>query len=354
MVVLVGGAVFACGGGTITPPAETPPVETPPVETPPVETPPIETPPVETPPVSYSFSAEIFGEMVDIPTNERGAMLEAFEKTSPDGLTTIKFEAGTKVTDSDNVPYKQFSVKINQNPAQSADGPTIVGPTVEFLPLYANINPPMSYTFNYADFQSQIDQVANAELKMGFILSTGNWATYTDFQVDTANKVVTIDIDKFETVALLAQPPKEIVRATEGPQNGVDITIESLSDLSAGGAASLVAKTLPGARVMIWMVNPSTGTRSAYPADRYRDADADGLVSWEWTVSARTAVGEGHMELYVTTSTDPTVLGAFNSDLLDKVFPDRAAEIVKFKKGEIELLELDEHTTLRMFPVTYK
>jgi len=111
MVVLVGGAVFACGGGTTTPPVETPPVETPPVETPPAETPPVETPPVETP--SYSYTATIFGEEVTIPADARGAMLEDFEKTSPDGLVTIKFEKGTKITNADMVPFWQ-SVSIGQ------------------------------------------------------------------------------------------------------------------------------------------------------------------------------------------------------------------------------------------------
>ncbi|RJQ37978.1 MAG: hypothetical protein C4555_05620, partial [Dehalococcoidia bacterium] len=140
MVVLVGGAVFACGGGTTTPPVETPPVETPPVETPPAETPPVETPPVETP--SYSYTATIFGEEVTIPADARGAMLEDFEKTSPDGLVTIKFEKGTKITNADMVPFWQsVSITIDPNPAQPAEGPTVIGPAVDFSPRNARVYP---------------------------------------------------------------------------------------------------------------------------------------------------------------------------------------------------------------------
>ncbi|MFA5317365.1 MAG: hypothetical protein WC369_08095, partial [Dehalococcoidales bacterium] len=150
------------------------------------------------------------------------------------------------------------------------------------------------------------------------------------------------------------QEPKEIVKATEGPANGVDVSIETMSGFSPGGLATLVIKTVPNAHVKVWAVNPSTGNRSAYPSDRIKDADADGIASWEWVISGHTASGEGHIELYITTSTDATVLAAFDANALEYVFTDRADDIAKFKKGLIEQIELDDYTTLKMFPVTYK
>ncbi|MFH0942492.1 MAG: hypothetical protein V1823_05690 [Chloroflexota bacterium] len=368
MVALLATTILACGG-TQTLPVETPP--TPPAETPPITTPTTAqngTPPAETPappPTTaengtppapqYSYEAEIFGEKINIATDSRGAMLEPFERTSPDGVVTIKFEAGTKITGSNFAPVKTLSAKINSNPVQPADGPKIIGPTVTFLPNSASIYPPMTYQFNYAGFETQIAEVPNAQLVLGFLLSTGSWATFFDSQVDTTNKVATVKIVSFTTdytVALLAQTPKEIVKATEGPKNGIDASIVSISELGASETAKLTIKTVPNARVMIWVVQPQTNTRSTRPSDRIKIADAEGIVTWEWTLHYQVARGEGRIEIYVTTSTDTAFLTAFNNNTLNTLFPDRATDIENFKKGLIELLELDDHTTLKMFTIT--
>lgn len=362
MVAVMASLVFACGG-TPTPPVTVPPTTTPPTTLPPITTSPPIPPPTTLPPAtetptptaqSYSYKATIFGQDVTISTDAKGAMLTPFEKTSPDGTLTISFEAGTKITD-DNVPVKQFSVTTNSNPTKVTDGPTAVGPSFEFKPAFAHIFPAMSCRFNYGSFQSQIDQVANAELKFGFLLSTGKWAIYNDYQVDTAGKTASINIDTFEQeVALLAETPKVVAPATGGPANGVDISIISLSDIVPGGEVTLTAKTVPNARVMLWTVNPSTGNRSAYPADRFKNADASGMVTWVWTISNRTISGEGRIELYVTTSTDPTFLGYFNANNLSAALPAKATDISDFQKGLIEQLELDDHTTAKMFKMTVK
>jgi hypothetical protein len=291
-------------------------------------------------------------------------MLAAFEKTSPDGVITIKFEAGTKIIGDNLAPVKMLSAKIDSNPEQPVDGSKIIGPTAVFLPYQATINPPMTYQFNYTSFDAQIAEVANAELKLGFLLSTGNWATYGDAQVDATNKIATVKVGELTvasyTIALLAQPPKVVVKSTEGPKNGVDIAIESMPEFIPGGTVSLTIKTVPNARVIIWQINPNTGTRSAYPGDRIKDADAEGKVTFEWTLSSRTNSGEGRLEVYVTNSTDPDFLKVFNmyatagATSLETRFPDKATDLKNFKNGLIELLELDDHTTAKMFPITIK
>jgi len=365
-VFVIASLVLACGGGTTTPttapPTTAPPTTTPPTTTPPTTTPPTTTPPTTTPPQTYSYNATIFGDSVTIPADSRGAMLEAFEKTSADGNVTIKFEKGTKITNADLVPYWQgISVTINPSPTQPADGPTLVGPVVTFAPRDAHIFPVMSYQFKYDSFQSQIDQVANAEISLGFQLSNGNWASYgVASQLDTATKTASVSVELFVPIAFLAQTPTVVITPTGVPGNGVDATIVTMTGFSPGGDSTLTINTVPGARVILWLVLPNTGTRSTRPSDRLKGADANGNVTWEWNTHSDTATGEGRIEIYITTSTDPAVIAAFNSyatagsTALETLFPDKAADIAKFKKGEISQLELDGNTTLKMFPVTYQ
>jgi len=219
----------------------------------------------------------------------------------------------------------------------------------------------ISYQFNYAGFQSQIGQVENAELSMGFVLARGDWAKYNEFQIDTVGQTASVNIDLFVPVALLAETPKQVQQATGAPANGVDVTVVSMEGFSPGMDSKLTISTVPGARALIWLVLPNTGTRSTRPADRIKGADADGNITWEWNTHGDTAQGEGRIEIYVTTSTDSTFLAAFNragtsydTDALNAIFPDKAEDIKKFKRGELEQLELDEHTTLKMFTVTYQ
>lgn len=380
MLAIMSGLVSACGGTAALPvttlpatPTTTLPINTPPATTLPTTMPPATAPPVTAPATTtvaapkYTYETEIFSNKVSIATDAKGAILEPFEAKSPDGVVTIKLEKGTKLTDRDFAPVKTFSVSVNtESPVQPNDGSKIIGTTVTLLSNTSStsIFPPLIYEFNYSGFDAQIAAVTDAQLTLGFLLPRGDWATFVDSKVDTANKMVTGKVEVFAgnyAIALLAQPPKIIVKATEGPKNGIDVSV--LSGLDAFGptfAVTLRAKTTPGARIMLWVVNPSTGTRSTYPANRTQIADAEGKATWDFTVHRDTAKGEGHIEFYITTSTDPVFLSAFtdseraDSKALETIFPDMKDEITKFKQGLIELIELDEHTTLRMFPVTFK
>lgn len=138
--------------------------------------------------------------------------------------------------------------------------------------------------------------------------------------------------------------------------NGVNLNLVSINKFSPGGAVTVAAQTVPNAHVILWVVNPISGTRSAYPADHEHTADAQGNVSWGFTISPNAAEGPGHIEFYVTTSTDSTFLAAFDayaqarSTSLDNYFPSQAANIADFKSGLVPLLVLDDYTTLLMFP----
>ncbi|MDO9579293.1 MAG: hypothetical protein Q7J06_01820, partial [Bacteroidales bacterium] len=74
------------------------------------------------------------------------------------------------------------------------------------------------------------------------------------------------------------------------------------------------------------------------------------------TISTQAAMGPGHIEFYVTTNTDSTFLAAFDayaevgSTSMENYFPSQADDIANFKLGLIPLLELDDYTTLVMFP----
>lgn len=122
------------------------------------------------------------------------------------------------------------------------------------------------------------------------------------------------------------------------------------SEFKASHDATITVKTLPGAHVLGWIVNPGTGSRSSRPTDRYREADENGLITWNFDISQYVSRGEGHFEFYVTTSTDEAFLTAFKANRLDTIYPDKATDIKKFQEGRIEQLELDANTTLKMYP----
>ncbi len=343
MVVLLSGAVIACGGDE---PAPTPP----PVE----PTPEPEPEPEPTPePPAHSYQADIFGQSLYIATDENGVILDAFEMTSPDGAITIKFEKGTTLKDREDNLIEEFSATLNPNPEQPTDGSKVIGPTVTFLPDFTIFDPVMTYQLNYAGLQNQIDEVTNAKLSVArLISSTGKWGKYFDFQVDADKKTVTFSVPSTTidyTLALIAETPKEILKATGPPENGIDIVIVSINELAIGGEVKLELKTAPNAHVMVWFINPGTGTRSSRPAERLLDADGDGNVTFEWELSTRISKGEGHFEFYATTSTDTAFLEVFDATRLETIFLDRADEIAKFQEGLIEQLELDDKTTLKMY-----
>ena len=68
-------------------------------------------------------------------------------------------------------------------------------------------------------------------------------------------------------------------------------------------------RTVPGATVYLQVVNPNTGTWSAWPkpADggKIKVADADGICSWSWVLFNSVAKGEGDLHFLVTSNTDP-------------------------------------------------
>jgi hypothetical protein len=113
---------------------------------------------------------------------------------------------------------------------------------------------------------------------------------------------------------------------------------------------TLKIKTAPDAYVLCWMVNPSTGSRSSRPDDRFRQADADGRITWEFTISRHVSQGEGHFEFYVTTHTDQGFLEGFQAKRMDTLFPEHSEDFQQFELGLIEQIVLDDQTTLKMYP----
>jgi hypothetical protein len=337
-------AVTACGGATEPTETATPtPTET---------TPPTTEPTTEPEPVGPVVSAVLFGQEIDIPVDDSNAFKEAVEITSADGYFSVSFAAGTKLTDVDGNDVNELVIVANEAPEQPEDGSALVGATVAFKPDSTRIDPVFTLKYEYADFESQIAAVPDAEVYMArLIASSGKWGKFADAEIDTTAKTASVALDAFHTdytVALVAATPKTYIEASGPPANGVDIEIESVTEIAADSPVTLTIKTNPGAQVLLWIVNPSTGTRSSQPMDRYREADENGLVTWEYNVSRHVSKGEGRFEFYVTTSTDADFLKAFQANRLDTIYPDKAKDLKDFMEGMYEQLEIDENTTIKM------
>ncbi len=331
----------ACGGAE---PTETPTPTPTPTETP--------TPTPEPP--ANAINADLLGQTVIIGLDDSGAFAEAVEVTSADGIITLKFAAGTILKDSDGNVVKELSAEINPTPQQPDDGAAILGPTLTFRPNSASIEPALAVEYDYSGFAAQIAAVENAEVYMArWVNSFDTWAKFFDSAVDADAKIAAVPLNNFVkdfAVACMAVTPLKVERATGPPANGVDLTIESQSEFRSASDASITVKTQPGAHVLCWIENPGGFSRSSRPEDRYREADENGLVTWNFDISMYVSRGEGHFEFYVTTSTDTDFLAAFQANRLETIYPDKAADIKKFQEGRIEQLEIDDQTTLKLYP----
>jgi len=90
-------------------------------------------------------------------------------------------------------------------------------------------------------------------------------------------------------------------------------------DIATNELVEVRVRTLPGATVFMQLVNPVTGTRSAWPklADggKIKIADADGICTWSWTLFESVAKGEGRLHFLATHNTDPAYTGQWKSNM---------------------------------------
>ena len=341
------------------PPVEQPtPGTEPPGPEPPEPTPepPKEAPEPEPPPPDYAtIGADILGQTVSFDIGGNAGTWDAVDVTSADGNIRVAMAWGTELKDKDGNAIADFSATINPNPDQPEDGSLLVGSTVTFMPDSTTLNPALTLDYDYSAFADQIAAVPDAEVYLAqFIHGSGNWAKlYTE--LDTDAMTAQAKIDKFaleHTIGLIAAPPPPEVVDPDAPSNGVDLKIEYVSTINADEAAQLIVKTNPDAWVLTWWVLPVTGTRTTRPVDRWRQADADGKIIWDFTLSTRTAKGEGRMEFYITTSTDEDFLKYVENNRLDVPYPDLTADLKNLKNGKIAQIVADNNTTVKMFPFT--
>jgi hypothetical protein len=345
--------VAACNGDA--PPPTTPPPTTAPTPTPTAEPTPTPEPTKEPPPLpdSIKYDAQIFGETVAIETGMNGALWDVIEATSPDGAIKISMAWGLTLQDKDEVPIEELSITLNEDAAQPEDGSILLGSTVTFMPDSTTLNPALTFEYDYSAFADQIAAIPDVEVYLAqYIHGNGNWAKlYTD--LDTDANIAQTKIDQFakeHTIGLIAAPPPPEVVDPDAPTNGVDIKIEYISTINAAEPAQLIVKTEPNAWVLTWWVLPVTGTRTTRPLDRWRQADADGKIVWDFELSKRTSKGDGRMEFYVTTSTDEEFLKYVEAGRLDVPYPDLTSQLKDLKNGKIAQIVVDDNTTIKMIP----
>jgi hypothetical protein len=78
------------------------------------------------------------------------------------------------------------------------------------------------------------------------------------------------------------------------------LDVTPVLDGHAQGPTKVTVTTVPGAVCTIKVVNPKTGTVSAYPTEKTKTADASGKVVWEWTIPRQVAKGDGTIEVTAT------------------------------------------------------
>jgi len=301
-----------------------------------------------------TLEADLLGQKVSFNIGENAAIWDDVEASSADGKISYRMAWGTALADVDGKAITELSAVVNENPTQPESG-RLLGPTVTFHPDSTYIDPGIDITFDYSDYLDQLGDVPEADIILAqYVVKNDLWAPVQMSRLDTASHTVTATIDRFFTeftVGVMAKQ-KVVVEDLGAPENGVNIEIDFLSKVKPDTPATLTIKTVPNAYVVTWFIMPDTGTRSTRPTDRERQADADGKVTWEFALSYRTHVGEGRFEIYATTSQDEDFLKAFNAGRLDRIYPDKAADLKKFRNGEIATIEFDDQTTGRWYLLT--
>jgi len=77
------------------------------------------------------------------------------------------------------------------------------------------------------------------------------------------------------------------------PTGAFSLDVTPVTDGKADQPTKVTATTSPGAKCTIQVTNPKTGTKSSYPKDNIKTADASGKVVWEWTIHRQVAKGDG-------------------------------------------------------------
>jgi hypothetical protein len=113
-------------------------------------------------------------------------------------------------------------------------------------------------------------------------------------------------------------PPPEPTVMTELGVEMATITPE----ITTREEMAITLRTVPGATVFLQVVNPATGTRSAWPKQedggKIMVADEMGLVTWSWELHEMVSKGDGFLEVLSTTSADPDYIKQWKSNMTQR------------------------------------
>jgi hypothetical protein len=87
-----------------------------------------------------------------------------------------------------------------------------------------------------------------------------------------------------------SSPPPSSSSSTPG---AFPLEVTPVLEGVADQPCTVTATTTPGAKCTIVVTNPKTGTKSSYPTDKEKVADASGKAVWTWTIHRQVAKGDG-------------------------------------------------------------
>jgi hypothetical protein len=111
--------------------------------------------------------------------------------------------------------------------------------------------------------------------------------------IDAQRAIATNWIDVYQQLPQRASAitaPTAVPAPVQGSPSGVQIT--SITGAPPGGRASVAVQTTPGASCSMSYRTPS-GTSSTAQGLTPRSADANGMVSWSWSIGPSTRPGTG-------------------------------------------------------------
>ncbi len=150
-----------------------------------------------------NIESTLFGEEAEFSISADGEILETIEATSEDGNLTLTIEEGTIALDEDGNPLETLEAEVDENPPDPPEGAHILG-AYNFGPDGATFDPPITLTWGY----DPEDWPEGTDLVVAY-WDGDEWVVLDeeDFDIDTENDTITVEVDHFTTFAIVAMPP---------------------------------------------------------------------------------------------------------------------------------------------------
>jgi len=154
----------------------------------------------------YRIETNLFGIEKIYYIEHGGSIWKEIEGNSQDGNLTITISEGTIALDEDGKRLETLGVVIDETPPDPPEDSSIIGLAYDFSPDGATFDPPITLTWSY-DPEALPEGVAEEDLVIAYYDEAADEWVELDCVVDTANNIITAEVNHFTTSAIIGTVP---------------------------------------------------------------------------------------------------------------------------------------------------